>query len=40
MKPIKQILLALSILTGIGLSAQVPQQVNYQAVARHATGTV
>lgn len=40
MKSIKQFLLALSILTALGLTAQVPQQVNYQAVARNAAGAV
>jgi hypothetical protein len=40
MKSIRQLFLALSILMALGLTAQVPQQVNYQAVARNAAGTV
>ncbi len=40
MKPIKQLLLAISVLVALGLTAQVPQQVNYQAVARNAAGAV
>jgi hypothetical protein len=40
MKSIKQFFLALTMLTALGLTAQVPQQVNYQAVARNAQGAV
>ena len=40
MKSIKHLLLSLSLLAAMGLVAQVPQQVNYQAVARNAAGAV
>jgi hypothetical protein len=40
MKSITHFFLSLCLLASIGLLAQVPQQVNYQAVARNASGTV
>ena len=40
MKHIKQFILAICMFTAFGLMAQVPQQVNYQAVARNSSGAV
>lgn len=40
MKHIRQILTAIIVMVALGLTAQVPQQVAYQAVARNAAGAV
>lgn len=39
MKAIKQLLTALAVFFTLGLAAQVPQYINYQAVVRNAAGT-
>lgn len=39
MKAIKQLLTALAVFITLGLTAQVPQYINYQAVVRNAAGT-
>jgi len=40
MKSIKSLFFAFAVLTSYGITAQVPQQINYQAVARNAAGAV
>ena len=40
MKFARHFFFALGVLTAQGLAAQVPQQINYQAVARNAAGAV
>src|SRR4051812_41048206 len=40
MKKLKQMLTALALVLTVSAIAQVPQKINYQAVARNAAGTV